>query len=85
MRFAHIRRTDGGVTSFGYQYDKDTGLVAYQRADCNPKDQFCKSIARKICEGRMGHSGPKGTFEVKDPSQIYSHFQDLLFLTTVTK
>jgi hypothetical protein len=51
-------------TSYFYHRDGSYDVTfAYQRADdhvlfgaafCNPKDQFSKSMGRRIAEGRMG-------------------------------
>ena len=74
MRFAHIKRFDGGTTSFAYTYDRATGLVFYHFAKCCPKDQFSKRKARWISEGRFTKYGPSGHFKVAAGKDIIEQF-----------
>jgi hypothetical protein len=76
LKYIHFRSAEGnGVTSIGYQWDKDTGNCYYQIARCNPKDVFCKRIAHSICEGRMYKYGPEGELNnIKDEKDLLEKF-----------
>jgi hypothetical protein len=79
LKYVHLRSAEGnGVTSIGYQWDKDTGNVFYQFSRCSPRDVFCKRKAHLICEGRMFKHGPAGEFSgIKNEEELMKEFENL--------